>query len=160
MQSHHFGNTVPGHYATVHCNLFENTQPGTWFEAFAGRMPVALGFSREAALGRLVWDGEVYRFDTWKNLSTCQSKHSALDWSFTLQGPRATVRGKVTAPEHHMVALKQNTAGMAPFYVCHNSLAGLLLEIDIPGKPTQLLRGSHAHFQATSPTPGNSATVL
>ena len=153
MQGHRWGPQLPERAASVHCNSFTEAPKNVFFEAFSGSVKVGQLFNPQALMGRLWVDGQLYRFDTWKNLWGSASRFSPTGWAFELEGPQGKAKVTVTADPKRTAALTVPTAAGKVGHTFANRLAQLTVELTpLRGTP-RTLHSDRAAFEVVQPEP-------
>ncbi len=160
MQGHNWGRRHSEAYAWAHCNAFDDAPLGTFFEAFSARARVGGLLTPPVVLGRVVLDGEQYRFDTWANFRGAKTEHGPTHWSFTARGPNGTVRGKVVGRPEDTLGLTYDNPNAPPIYCLNTKLAELTLELTPKHGASRTLHSSRCALEVGTRDTGSGITMV
>ncbi len=149
MQGHNWGKRHAERYAWSHCNQFEGVQGPTFFEAFAAQVRVAGMLTPPLSLGRLVLDGQTYRFDTFKSLRPVVAEFQPGFWRFVLRGPSGELAGRVESDPEHTLGLHYANPDGPVSYCLNSKLARLSLELRSRRGQTRKLVSERAALEVT-----------
>ena len=160
VQRHSWGPCLPTRAAWVHCNVFSDAAPGTFFEAYAGPVVLA-GLRRDLHLGRLVDPSGSQRFERWRSLWQAPDGVRPGEWTFTLSGDQATVRGRARGAPQPQALPSTAPAGAANSpHTFISLLAELSLEVTPHrGGPVRLLHSDRAILTVHQPEALGSLAV-
>jgi len=160
MLGHNWGKRHSPSYAWTHCNAFDEAPTGTFFEAFSARARVAGVLTPPVLLGRLVAFGQTYRFDTWRNLRSGETRHTPTSWRFQMSGPEGSLTAEVVGRREDTAGLTYSNPDGQPTQCLNSKLAELKLTLTPHTGASRMLHSHKAALEVGQLDPGHGIKML
>jgi hypothetical protein len=138
MVGHNWGSQHAERWIWLHGGTFDE-QPDAWFDAALGRIKVGPVTVPWIGNARLCLDGEDLVLGGLERARSTDVHEAPDHCTFTLTGPRATVRGEVGAPRKDFVGWVYADPDGSEHHTVNCSISTLTLTVERPGQPAQVL---------------------